>query len=152
MALRSGSIIRTFRSEFSALIAVVAIFSVRASAKSLLVVDIIYQLTRCSTASSVYQFCGSCDESTIACHTTLRGHLMETSHKDLICSSGTHIVIVVVQLPCSLREFMYLVGALKQLHDLLHDLRLHALGLFELLAVAEDDSGGSLGDTEVRLV
>jgi len=52
----------------------------------------------------------------------------------------------------SLRKFVDLVGALKHLHDLLHDLRLHALGLLELLAVAEDDSGGSLGDTEVLLV
>lgn len=43
-------------------------------------------------------------------------------------------------------------GALEHLHDLLHDLRLHALGLLELLAVAVDNSGRSLGDTEVRLV
>jgi hypothetical protein len=53
---------------------------------------------------------------------------------------------------CSLRKFMDLVGALEHLHDLLHDLGLHALGLLELLAVAVDDSGGSLGDTEVLLM
>jgi hypothetical protein len=53
---------------------------------------------------------------------------------------------------CSLRKFVDLVGALEHLHDLLHDLRLHALGLLELLAVAVDDSGGSLGDTEVLLM
>ena len=52
----------------------------------------------------------------------------------------------------SLRKFVTLVGALEHLHDLLHDLRLHAIGLLELLAVAVDNSGGSLGDTEVRLV
>ena len=51
-----------------------------------------------------------------------------------------------------MRKFVNLVGALEQLHDLLHDLRLHALGLLELLAVAVDDSGGGLGDTEVFLV
>jgi hypothetical protein len=45
-----------------------------------------------------------------------------------------------------------LVGALEHLHDLLHDLGLHALGLLELLAVAVDDSRGSLADTEVGLV
>ena len=44
------------------------------------------------------------------------------------------------------------LSALEHLHDLLHDLRLHALGLLELLTVAEDNSGGSLGDTEVSLV
>ena len=44
------------------------------------------------------------------------------------------------------------LSALEHLHDLLHDLRLHALGLLKLLAVAEDNSGGSLGDTEVLLV
>lgn len=43
------------------------------------------------------------------------------------------------------------LGALKELHDLLHDLRVHALGLLELLAITVDDSGGSLGDTEVLL-
>jgi hypothetical protein len=44
-----------------------------------------------------------------------------------------------------------LVGALEHLHDLLHDLGVHALGLLELLAVAVDNSRGSLGDTEVLL-
>jgi hypothetical protein len=72
--------------------------------------------------------------------------------KTSACSSGTHVVIIIVRLHCSLRRFVDLVGALKHLHDLLHDLRLHALGLLELLAVAEYHSGGSLGDTEVRLV
>lgn len=73
-------------------------------------------------------------------------------NKTSACSSVTHVVIIIVRLHCSLRSFINLVGALKQLHDLLHDLRLHALGLLELLAVAENHSGGSLGDTEVRLV
>lgn len=73
-------------------------------------------------------------------------------NKTSACSSGTHAVIIIVRLYCSLRKLVDLVGALKQLHDLLHDLRLHALGLLELLAVAEDHSGGSLGDAEVRLI
>jgi hypothetical protein len=73
-------------------------------------------------------------------------------NKTSACSSVTHVVIIIVRLHCSLRSFINLVGALKQLHDLLHDLRLHALGLLELLAVAVDDSGGGLGDTEVFLV
>jgi hypothetical protein len=51
----------------------------------------------------------------------------------------------------SLRNIVNLVGALEHLHDLLHDRGVHALGLLELLAVAEDNSGGSLGDTEVLL-
>jgi hypothetical protein len=65
----------------------------------------------------------------------------------------THISIIDFRLHIdSLRELVDLVGALKHLHDLLHDLRLHTLGLLELLAVAVDNSGGSLGNTEVRLV
>ena len=43
------------------------------------------------------------------------------------------------------------LSALEHLADLLHDGRVHALGLLELLAVAEDDSGGCLGNTEVLL-
>ena len=44
------------------------------------------------------------------------------------------------------------LSALEHLHDLLHDLRLHTLGLLELLAVAVDNGGGGFGDTEVLLV
>ena len=53
---------------------------------------------------------------------------------------------------CSLHKIVDLVGALKHLADLLHDRGVHTLSLLDLLAVAEDDSGGSLGDTEVLLM
>jgi hypothetical protein len=43
------------------------------------------------------------------------------------------------------------LGALEHLHDLLHDLGVHALGLLQLLAVAEDNGGRCLRDTEVLL-
>lgn len=39
----------------------------------------------------------------------------------------------------------------EHLADLLHDLGVHALSLLELLAVTVDNSGGCLGDAEVRL-
>lgn len=78
---------------------------------------------------------------------------MEYHVKISVCLRHTHIAIIDFRLHIdSLRELVDLVGALKHLHDLLHDLRLHTLGLLELLAVAVDNSGGSLGNTEVRLV
>jgi hypothetical protein len=43
------------------------------------------------------------------------------------------------------------LSALEHLHDLLHDLRVHALGLLQLLAITVDDGGGSLRDAEVLL-
>jgi hypothetical protein len=43
------------------------------------------------------------------------------------------------------------LSALEHLHDLLHDLRVHALGLLQLLTITVDDGGGGLGDAEVLL-
>ena len=38
------------------------------------------------------------------------------------------------------------LSALEHLHDLLHDLRVHALGLLQLLAMTVVDGRGGLGD------
>jgi ABC-type methionine transport system permease subunit len=43
------------------------------------------------------------------------------------------------------------LSALEHLHDLLHDLRVHALSLLQLLAITVNDGGGGLGDAEVLL-
>jgi hypothetical protein len=60
------------------------------------------------------------------------------------------IIIVVVWL-CRLIRGIAHLSALEHLHDLLHDLRVHALGLLQLLAITVNDGGGSLGDAEVLL-
>lgn len=59
--------------------------------------------------------------------------------------------VMVSQLMCISLQLFDLRGALEHLPDLPHDLRVHALSLLQLLAIAVDNSGGSLGNAKVLL-
>lgn len=54
-------------------------------------------------------------------------------------------------LMCISLQLFDLRGALEHLPDLPHDLRVHTLSLLQLLAIAVDNSGGSLGNAKVLL-
>jgi hypothetical protein len=64
---------------------------------------------------------------------------------------GQECIIIVIIWLCRLIRGIAHLSALEHLHDLLHDLRVHALGLLQLLAITVDDGGGSLRDAEVLL-
>jgi hypothetical protein len=65
-------------------------------------------------------------------------------------AGGVYHIIVIIWLSRLIRSIVHL-SALEHLHDLLHDRRVHALGLLQLLAIAVDEGGRGLGDAKVLL-